>query len=205
MLFQGQEFAASAPFLYFADHHGELGDAIRKGRAEFLTQFPSMVEYERQGSLDVPNDPQTFARSKVDLTERERHAGAYRLHRDLLDLRRRERAFALQEPSALDGSVIGPDVFALRFFTSDHQEDRVLVVNLGRDCNRPSIAEPLLAPPGGADWAVIWSSEHPAYGGRGTADVWPKGGWRIPGECAIVLGPGPMRNDRKPPVRRRSA
>ena len=205
MLFQGQEFAASSPFLYFADHQGELADAVRRGRAEFLTQFPSVAEYERQANLDAPNDPRTFERSKLDFAERETHAGAYRLHRDLLELRRRERAFALQEPNALDGSVLGADVFALRFFTSDHQDDRVLIVNLGRDAFRQSIAEPLLAPPSGADWAVMWSSEHPAYGGRGTADVWPKGSWNIPGECAIVLGPGPLRSDRKPPVRRRSA
>src|SRR5205814_4708755 len=45
MLFQGQEMASSAPFLYFADFSGELADAIRKGRAEFLTQFPSIVNF----------------------------------------------------------------------------------------------------------------------------------------------------------------
>ena len=46
MLFQGQEFAASSPFLYFADHHGALADQVRKGRAEFLAQFPSIATAE---------------------------------------------------------------------------------------------------------------------------------------------------------------
>ena len=41
MFFQGQEFAASSPFMYFADHGGELGAAVRKGRAEFMSQFRS--------------------------------------------------------------------------------------------------------------------------------------------------------------------
>jgi hypothetical protein len=41
MLFQGQEFAASNPFLYFADHNAELDRAVRKGRREFLGQFPA--------------------------------------------------------------------------------------------------------------------------------------------------------------------
>ncbi len=36
MLFQGQEFAASAPFLYFADHNPELAKLVTKGRREFL-------------------------------------------------------------------------------------------------------------------------------------------------------------------------
>ena len=41
MFFQGQEFAASSPFLYFADHGGDLGVAVRSGRAEFMSQFRS--------------------------------------------------------------------------------------------------------------------------------------------------------------------
>ncbi|HXE53055.1 MAG TPA: malto-oligosyltrehalose trehalohydrolase, partial [Tepidisphaeraceae bacterium] len=35
MLFQGQEFGASSPFVYFADHHPELAKLVRKGRGEF--------------------------------------------------------------------------------------------------------------------------------------------------------------------------
>ena len=41
MLFQGQEFSSSAPFLFFADHREELRDSIRNGRREFLSQFAS--------------------------------------------------------------------------------------------------------------------------------------------------------------------
>src|SRR5262249_35756148 len=36
MLFQGQEFAASNPFLYFADFDADLAAAVRRGRGEFL-------------------------------------------------------------------------------------------------------------------------------------------------------------------------
>src|SRR5262249_6201348 len=42
MPFQGQEFAASTPFHFFADHHAELGTLIRKGRVKFLEQFRSL-------------------------------------------------------------------------------------------------------------------------------------------------------------------
>ena len=41
MLFQGQEFGARSPFLYFADHKPELAKLVRDGRLEFLAQFPS--------------------------------------------------------------------------------------------------------------------------------------------------------------------
>ena len=67
MLFQGQEFAASTPFLYFADVGPELAEAVRKGRAEFLRQFPSFIDYEARGLVDDPSDPVTFERCKLDL------------------------------------------------------------------------------------------------------------------------------------------
>src|SRR5207237_9192328 len=39
MLFQGQEFASSSPFFYFADHHPELAKLVCAGRRKFLAQF----------------------------------------------------------------------------------------------------------------------------------------------------------------------
>ena len=50
MLFQGQEFAASSPFLFFADHDAELAQLVRKGRAKFLQQFPSIALPEMQSA-----------------------------------------------------------------------------------------------------------------------------------------------------------
>ena len=93
----------------------------------------------------------------------------------------------------------------LRFFTPDHPEDRLLIVNLGPDLSLDSIAEPLVAPPFETDWAVVWSSEDPAYGGLGTPDLWPHGRWQIPGGCAMALGPGPKREPRAKPKLRRTA
>src|SRR4051794_3262708 len=54
MLFQGQEFAASTPFLYFADHRDDLVESVRKGRAKFLTQFPSITDPEIRRRLAHP-------------------------------------------------------------------------------------------------------------------------------------------------------
>ena len=193
MLFQGQEFGASAPFLYFADLDAELAAAVRKGRSEFLTQFPSLIDFEQRTSLNDPGDAATFERCKLDLTERQTHGGFYALHVDLLRLRREDAVFRSQACWGIDGAVLSPSAFALRFYTEDHQDDRLLIVNLGADFDRPSIAEPLLAPPLERDWAVRWSSEDPIYGGTGTPDLWPHESWHIPGETAIVLAPGPRR------------
>ena len=88
----------------------------------------------------------------------------------------------------IDGAVLSASAFALRFFTEDHAADRVLVVNLGGDLHRSSIAEPLLAPPAGSGWTLAWCSEDPAYGGGGVPDVLPASGhWLFPAESAVLL------------------
>ena len=193
MLFQGQEFSASAPFLYFADFDAELAAAVREGRGQFLTQFPSLVGAVQRGEIADPGACRTFERCKIDVRERESHAEAYALHVDLLRIRREDAAWSAPRAGGIDGAVLSPSAFALRFFTPDHRDDRLLVVNLGADLERPSIAEPLLAPPPDADWTPRWSSEESSYGGSGTADPFPDDWWRIQGESALLLRPGPRR------------
>ena len=206
MLFQGQEFAASSPFLYFADFESDLAAAVRKGRGEFLCQFPSVANLQRTGGvLADPGDPATFERCRLDFTERETHAEAYALHIDLLRLRREDAAFSAQRAGGVDGAVLSASALALRFFTVDHLDDRVIVVNLGADLTRGSFAEPLLAPPPGRDWTVQWSSEDPKYGGGGTPETWPDGCWHVAGESALVLAPGPKRSRSPMPLVRRTA
>jgi maltooligosyltrehalose trehalohydrolase len=190
MLFQGQEFGATTPFLYFADHKAELAAAVQRGRAEFVTQFASFASPEAQARLPVPHDESTFRRCKLDWTECDPASPYSRLHRDLLALRRRDPAFRQQQSGAVDGAVLGPEAFALRYITESPHEERLLLVNLGADIVTPSFAEPLVAPPAGFDgWGVRWSSEHPDYGGLGTPGISTSDGWRIPGHSAIVLQP----------------
>jgi maltooligosyltrehalose trehalohydrolase len=186
MLFQGQEFAASAPFLYFADHSAALAQAVREGRATFLRQFPSAATPEMAACLPDPAAPDTFARSKLDLRERERHAETYALHRDLLALRRNDAVFAAQRAGAVDGAVLGPEAFAVRFL-GDRGDDRLLLVNLGADLALERVPEPLLAPPEEASWQLQLSTEDPRYGGCGTPPVEGERGWFLLGHAAIVL------------------
>jgi maltooligosyltrehalose trehalohydrolase len=204
MLFQGQEFAASAPFLYFAHHNQELAAAVRSGRAEFLTQFPSARAYEAVAGLDDPADRGTFERCRLDFTERRTHADVYALHRDLLRLRRETPAFTAQRRGVVDGTVLSASACGLRYVLGGI-EDRLLIVNTGGDVSRSSLADPLVAPPRGCEWEVAWSSEDPAYGGFGMPNLWPEDRWCIPGECAIVLRPVPARERRTSTPKRRTA
>ncbi len=188
MLFQGQEFAASSPFLFFADHPAELAKLVRRGRAEFLSQFRSLAVPEAQACLADPGDPGTFERCKLDFAQRQTHAEIYALHRDLLRLRREDPLFRAQRPRGVDGAVLGPQTLVLRYFADDGN-DRLVIVNLGRDLHLDPAPEPLLAPPQGRSWQTLWSSEDIRYGGTGSVPLETEDNWRIPGEAAVALAP----------------
>ena len=186
MIFQGAELGSTRPFLFFADHRRELARVVRAGRAKFLRQFPSIAAPALRDVLDDPSDPATFRRCKLD--RREARPELVALHRDLLELRRRDPVIRAQGAGGLDGAVLGPEALALRWFAPDGR-DRLLLLNLGADLVRGSIAEPLVAPPEGRRWEIAWSSEHPRYGGRGTPAPFDEGGARIAAHAAILLAP----------------
>jgi maltooligosyltrehalose trehalohydrolase len=188
MLFMGQEHASSKPFLYFADHGVELARLVRAGRREFLAQFRSLARSEAADGLPDPSDPTTFEQCRLDHSERERHREAWVLHRDLLRLRREDDVLRRQGEDGFDGAVLGPHAFVARFFGRGG-DDRLLLVNLGTDHHLTPAPEPLLAPPPGRVWTVLWSSEAIAYGGAGTFPPDSRDGWRLPGEAAVLLAP----------------
>jgi len=195
LLFQGQEFAASSPFLYFADHKPELARAVSAGRREFLSQFPSLGTEEIQRLLPRPDAGDTFERCKLIWSERESHVETVALFRDLLRLRKDDRPFAEQNADALDGAVLGEEAFLLRYLLGG-QDDRLLLVNLGPDLRLDPAPEPLLAPPENCSWELLWSSEAPEYGGLGTAIVETDEVWRLPAHAALVFRPVPSTDKR---------
>jgi maltooligosyltrehalose trehalohydrolase len=186
LLFQGQEFAASAPFLFFADHNPKLAELVRKGRAEFLNQWRSLATGQVQ--YDDPCSRDTFDKCKLDFSEREKHAEIYALHGDLLKLRESEPLFSRQTRE-FDGAVLGPEAFVVRFFSGNFRDDRLLVVNLGAQLFLNPSPVPLLGPPKESQWQVLWSTENAKYGGNGTAPLDSEANWIIPAHAAVVLRP----------------
>jgi maltooligosyltrehalose trehalohydrolase len=197
MLFQGQEFAASAPFFFFADHHAELARLVWEGRKKFLSRFKSVAVAEMLACVPDPSDPATFERCKLDWSERESHPEILDLHRDLLLMRRQDPVI---RGGRLDGAVLGPEAFVLRYFGADG-DDRLLIFNFGSDLHLEPAPEPLLAPPVERRWQIVWSSEDPRYRGNGVAPMDTEENWRIPGRAAAVLSPvlaGPAANQPEP-------
>lgn len=186
MLFQGQEYAASSPFLFFADHTAETAELVRRGRIEFLGQFPSLDTPELLRYVADPGDASTFERSKLDHAPRNPDHPVWRMHRDLIQMRREDPVFSAQRRGAIDGAVLAANTFVLRFFGGT-DGDRLLLVNLGLDRHLDPSPEPLLAPPESADWRLLWSSENPIYGGGGIPAFGTDNNWRIPGHSALVM------------------
>jgi maltooligosyltrehalose trehalohydrolase len=188
MLFQGQEFGASAPFVYFADHKSHLAKRVAAGRKSYLKKFPTVAISGADGPLDAPHDEATFHKCKLDLSERARNGATYALHADLVKLRRQDPVLSRPKPGKVDGAVLGRGAFALRFF-GEKGDDRLLLVNLGADLPPNPSREPLLTPVQGRSWSIKWSSENPRYGGGGTKRLGTNANWRVLGHAAVLLVP----------------
>lgn len=95
LLFQGEEWAASAPFQYFTDHQADLGGRVREGRWHEFASFGWDPD-----DVPDPQDPATFERSKLHWEERAlpEHAAMLAWYRDLIALRR-------SEPALRDGDL----------------------------------------------------------------------------------------------------
>ena len=90
MLFMGEEYAASTPFQYFCDFHGELAQAVTNGRRSEFRRFERFADPALRERIPDPNAAETFQRSRLDWAERDRpgHAEWLALYRTLLHLRR---------------------------------------------------------------------------------------------------------------------
>jgi maltooligosyltrehalose trehalohydrolase len=194
LLFQGQEFGASTPFLYFADAPECLRDLVRTGRKEFLSQWRSLRTPEMVERLLDPCAGEVFEASKLD--RKHVHEETAALFRDLLRLRRTDPVVSSQHAGTFDGAVLSRHAFVYRMFNEQHG-DRLLIVNLSSDIHLNPAPEPLLAPPEDRSWRVLFSTEHPRYGGYGTPPLDSDENWRIPGQSAVLLEPAERRDNNQ--------
>ncbi len=188
LFFMGQEFGASNPFPFFADHQPELAAKVWAGRREFLAQFDAYKPAASQLLVPDPASESTFESARLEFADGISQSPWYRLHQDLLRIRRTDALIRRQDRQTIDGAVLGRDCFVLRWFSDDRTEgDRLMLVNLGVDEELTVVPEPLLAPQLGHEWQPVWSSEDPAYGGMGDAPVYADARWCAPAERATLF------------------
>ena len=90
LMFMGEEYGETRPFLFFTDFHGDLADAVRQGRRREFAGFAAFAD-GAVSAIPDPNAAETFAASRIDWAQRD-GAGQDRLEetRSLLRVRRRE-------------------------------------------------------------------------------------------------------------------
>jgi maltooligosyltrehalose trehalohydrolase len=164
LLFMGQEWAATTPFLYFTDHHTELGRLVTEGRRAEFARFTAF------SGKQVP-DPQaldTFLRSKLRWGERDGppQAGVLSCYHDLLGLRRRLPALRERGRESFTVVALSDDALALRRAGSAPDQTLVLVVNLRGELRLDLRERAETAPPVGCSWTIALDTEDSRYGGR---------------------------------------
>jgi maltooligosyltrehalose trehalohydrolase len=154
LLFMGQEWAASSPFLYFTDFPEALGRQVSEGRRR---EFEGFAAFAGGGGGEVP-DPQaedTFAASVLDWGERDAavHRETLALYAELLRLRRHDPVLGDASRGRLRAGVEGGLLWAWRW--GEGGGHRALVWNVTPD-PVPLASLPL---PEGYAWSPLACSE----------------------------------------------
>jgi maltooligosyltrehalose trehalohydrolase len=149
MLFMGEAYGETAPFLYFVSHGDKnLIEAVRQGRIDEFSAF---------AWKGTPPDPQavaTYKRSKLnhDLRHDGHHAILYRLYGELLRIRRENPA--MTNPRRAEQQVHSDNTARIVAMTRTDGANRVrIVMNFNLD------APATLTLPGGNDWQCVLDSQ----------------------------------------------
>ena len=113
LIFMGQEWAASTPFLYFTDHRPDLGLLVTEGRRAEFSRFTAFADESVRSRIPDPQAPSTFETSRLRWQERDRapHAGVLRLYHALLRLRRDDPA--MQRPDGFEALALDDATLAV--------------------------------------------------------------------------------------------
>jgi maltooligosyltrehalose trehalohydrolase len=130
LLFMGQEWAASSPFLFFTDHEEELGRRIVDGRRKEFRHFRAFADPGGTARIPDPQATETFMRSRLRWHERSEgdHHRVLTLYRKLLAVRRTDPVLRAASRDALEVSA-RDSVLSVRRWSA--AGDRLLLVNMG--------------------------------------------------------------------------
>ena len=178
LLFMGQEWAASSPFLFFTDHETALGKLITAGRRKEFSDFPEFTESSDRAQIPDPQSKETFLRSKLKWKERKSgiHAQILALYREALRLRRQLRPPLPPTRKSWTVRVLDWGIGALDF--SSMEEHSLLLFDLTGGHRGPL--------PYDGSWKVLLSTESHRFGGKDDLQ-WDPGSREVTFECPGVL------------------
>lgn len=180
LLFQGQEFLASTPFLYFTDHDPELGALVTAGRREEFAGFATFRDERLRELIPNPQAPATFHRSRLRLDEAAFGLGrlCQELYRAALALRATDPVLRAARATRAPLTAWAAGYATLIEFAAGGDR-RLLAVNFGD--------ETALALPTGVPWDVVLHTGEPRFGGNARAPELRAGTLVLPGHHAAWL------------------
>jgi maltooligosyltrehalose trehalohydrolase len=167
LLFMGQEWAASTPFLFFTDHNAELGAEVTEGRRKEFSAFAAFRDPEARQRIPDPQAAETFHASKLDWVEAEQPigAGVLALYRECLALRQRLRAF---RPTSRDNCYVGKIGTGVGFIECSQAPQTYLLLFDLHGHNEAGLNGLPAMNQSGARWKLILSSNDRIFGGTGS-------------------------------------
>ena len=167
MLFMGQEWAASTPFLYFTDHHEELGRGVTEGRRKEFSEFSDFRDPEKRARIPDPQALKSFLDSKLNWSETEQSSQReiLALYTDFLRFRRTELNDRRRRRWRL--AQVSDTAIALRY-RRGKTGDILLLVQLLANESRIELDSSLLQPKAGRTWRRGQSSNEKIYRGERT-------------------------------------
>ncbi len=159
LVFMGQEWAASSPFLYFTDHQAELGRLVTEGRRAEFARFDRFADPATRRRIPDPQAISAFTDSRLNWNEARRppHDGVLALYKALLSIRRLEGALGVD--SSLDVAV-DEGASCLSVTRRAAQEALTLIVHIPERHRTGSVATPM---PGGS--TLVIDTDESRFGG----------------------------------------
>lgn len=133
LLFMGEEWGSTRPFLFFTEHNDELAQAVREGRRAEFADFSAFLDEKARERIPDPNALTTFEASIPDFEVRETppYAACLERYRTLLALRHLHIVPRLHGAIMLDAKVLGDKAVLARWCMND-ETHLVIALNLGQ-------------------------------------------------------------------------
>jgi maltooligosyltrehalose trehalohydrolase len=154
LLFMGQEWGATTPFLFFTDHHDVLGQAITVGRRSEFAGFPAFVDPAVRETIPDPQAPETFAASRLrwDALAGGDQQRTLRLYQALLRHRRHSPAMQTRDRDTVTAVALDEHTVAV---WRQVEDDRIVLIA------RLSDGAGTVRLPG--RWQIVLSTEDPEF------------------------------------------
>jgi maltooligosyltrehalose trehalohydrolase len=187
MLFMGQEWAASSPFIFFTDHNEALGKLLTVGRHDEFKGFAAFRTEAARDKIPDPQNPKSFTDSKLiwDELRDEKKSQTLELYRQCLRLRRSEEAFRPATRQTWYVTELEMGAGALRY--KGATADWLLLFDLEGGHNGLVTNEWICKPRTEADWTVVLSTNDRQFSGSGACAFEPATGVARFGQPELVL------------------